>query len=388
MKVAFFTHYGSYSHGSNRSLVNLIDGLRPHGVQALVVHPPDSVSSPLSLKPVLKARGVPTVAADVAWWVAAMPSRRGAFRRFLRNVRSLPQVCRQLRTWGCDVLYTNSSVIPFGAMSAVCMNRPHIWHIREFSDLDFSLRPDWGQPVFRRVIARSAATVAVSHAVRSHVLRGRQARRCSVVYNGVAFRREFDRLHEVYGDPTKARHHGFTFSILGTVRPSKGQAEAIRALACACRTHPGVRLLVAGDGRRGYTEECKDLAARLGIAERVVFLGYVDDPYSVYMESDAIVVCSRNEGMGRVTVEAMSACRPVIGFDNAGTAELIVHGFNGLLYRDGDGRLADCMRKLADDPAGARQMGLNGWRAGREKYCIEMYAEKIYGVLSAVVEAS
>jgi len=40
-------------------------------------------------------------------------------------------------------------------------------------------------------------------------------------------------------------------------------------------------------------------------------------------------MCSRHEAMGRVTVEAMSACLPVIGFDNGGTAELIEHERSG-----------------------------------------------------------
>ena len=39
MKIAFFTHYGDWKYGSNRSLINLIDGLQEYDVEALVVSP-------------------------------------------------------------------------------------------------------------------------------------------------------------------------------------------------------------------------------------------------------------------------------------------------------------------------------------------------------------
>jgi glycosyltransferase involved in cell wall biosynthesis len=94
---------------------------------------------------------------------------------------------------------------------------------------------------------------------------------------------------------------------------------------------------VVGEGK---IDQLKALAHDLGVADRVEFWGYIDDPYKAYLASDAVLMCSKNEAMGRVTVEAMSACRPVIGYDQAGTSEIIEHGRTGLLYRGGPEALA------------------------------------------------
>jgi len=61
-------------------------------------------------------------------------------------------------------------------------------------------------------------------------------------------------------------------------------------------------------------------------------------------------MCSTNEVMGRVTAEAMSACKPVIGYDNAGTSELIDQRYTGLLYRGGVENLAETMKEAVDNP--------------------------------------
>jgi glycosyltransferase involved in cell wall biosynthesis len=85
-------------------------------------------------------------------------------------------------------------------------------------------------------------------------------------------------------------------------------------------------------------------------------------------------MCSRNEAMGRVMVEAMAAVKPVIGYNSGDTSELISHEFNGLLYEGGHKELASCMLRLMENPAWARKMRENGWRTVRENFFVEAYA--------------
>jgi glycosyltransferase involved in cell wall biosynthesis len=119
---------------------------------------------------------------------------------------------------------------------------------------------------------------------------------------------------------------------------------------------PGVRLLLVGGaggtGDQGYMDGCRALAAELGVQDRVEFWGYVPDPERAFLAADVALMCSRSEAMGRVTAEAMSACRPVIGFDAGGTSELIDHGRTGLLYGDPES-LVECMLRYASDPGGS-----------------------------------
>ena len=108
----------------------------------------------------------------------------------------------------------------------------------------------------------------------------------------------------------------------------------------------------------------------------------MDYPYDVYRDSDAVLMCSRSEAMGRVTVEAMSATLPVIGYDNAGTSELIEHEHTGLLYRGEHQELASAMRRVLSDPGLAQKMGENAWKAARSKFSIEVYSRSVYDIIA------
>jgi glycosyltransferase involved in cell wall biosynthesis len=252
--------------------------------------------------------------------------------------------------------------------------------MREFGQPDHGLIADWGIGIHKRIIGKATARIAVSDAIRSYYARGRTAGHIHLIYNGIAFERKFDELR-ARGTASHTGDHPTTFAIIGFMRPQKAQHEAIRALALAAKSLNRVRLLVVGGGEPAYVSHCQNLAAELGVEEDVEFWGYTDDPYQPILEADALVMCSRNEGMGRVTAEAMAACRPVIGFDRAGTSELVRDGYNGLLYTEGSEQLADCMVRLGQDKAWARELGLNGWEWARETCCVETYAKRVYDVL-------
>lgn len=394
MRIAFFTHYTEL-YGANRSLLNLLDGLKPYGVEPLVIAPCRG-----AVTHALDERGVPCLVVPSAWWCSEPPaagrgpgqllaryrSRRDAVARMRANLVAAFRLKRDLQRWGVELLYTNSSVIPLGALVATMLNKPHVWHLREFGDLDYNLAPDWGRTLFNSLIARADAQICVSQAIASHYHEALRNGKWHVVYNGVAPMGQIDHLRE-RSDPYADTCTPFVFSIIGLVHPKKGQEVAIRALAVVKRSHPKVRLLIAGADDRGGAEvaRLRRLTAELGVEGEVSFIGYVEDPYVVYTQSHAVLMCSENEGMGRVTVEAMTASRPLVGYDHGGTKELVLHEVNGLLYTGGAPELATCMLRLAQAPEQARRMGEKGWHLSREKYCIESYASRIHAICCGVL---
>jgi glycosyltransferase involved in cell wall biosynthesis len=282
-----------------------------------------------------------------------------------------------------DAVYTNVSVIPIGGMAALWLGRPHVWHIREFGDRDFQFYFNWGERMDRWFLRRATARIAVSAAVRSHVLPGcSEACQTRVVYNGVVRTAELDRLHGQARE-TRGIRQPYTFLMVGAVYPRKGQMTAIQALAALRRRSSDARLVIVGEGQ---VAECQELAAELGVADRVEFWGYQPDPAVAYRAADAVLMLSPNEAMGRVTVEAMAACRPVIGYDNAGTSELIQHEQNGLLYQDGVEALVACMERCVRSPEWARELGEQGWESVRGSYTVETYARQVYAILERAAQ--
>lgn len=389
MKVAFVTHYTTL-YGANRSLLDLIDGLSVLGVQAFVVVPSDG-----DFVCALKKRKIPFLIVAHQWWSSDVTSQDGAsnrviqylkwcksiFYRFRRNISFVTLVARQLREWNVDVIYTNSSVIPLGALVALWMGKPHIWHIREFGDLDYRLTYDWGKSLTNYFFCKAQAQIYNSEAISAHFAARVHKGKGHIVYNGVLRKDEMFELRERV-NVKATKHDKFVFAIVGFIHPNKGQDAAIRALSVLNDSFSDVELIIAGDG--GDAKYLNDLARNCGILEKVKFLGYVENPYEVFMQSDAVLMCSKYEAMGRVTVEAMAASKPVIGYKSGGTVELILHEFNGLLYEGGYRELAVCMRRFVERPQWAKEMGENGWRIATARFTIETYATKIKTIIEAV----
>lgn len=134
---------------------------------------------------------------------------------------------------------------------------------------------------------------------------------------------------------------------VGRLVPDKNIPCLLRALAAL---PPEVRpwLAVAGDGplRAGLAS----LAAELGLAAGVRFLGERSDPVALMQAADFLVLPSRQEGLSNVLLEAMATGCPVVASAVGGTPELVVDGHTGLLFADDDaGALASCLRRLSQD---------------------------------------
>jgi glycosyltransferase involved in cell wall biosynthesis len=381
-RVAFITHYTEL-YGANLSLLNLIDGLGQYGVHAHVICPEGG-----DLLGVLARRGVPAAVLPFEWWVSPHRILLGTATRLVRNIRRLRPLATQINRWGCDLVYSNSSVFAVGAMAAAELELPHVWHLREFGRRDYDLWPDFGARLARLGFRTADAIVCVSHALRRVLLGRNPPAHSRVVYNGVAREAEFDARRQA-AEAVQGRRQPFTFVLVGRFRESKGQAVAIQAFAKVAASFPDVRLLlVGGAGQTGdseYFDRCRTLAAAMRVTDRVEFWGYIPDPERAFLAADAALMCSRNEAMGRVTAEAMSACRPVIGFDNGGTSELIDHGRTGLLYRGGAGALAECMTRYVTDPDLARRHGEAGWHVARRRHTTEVYVAQIHEVLNGML---
>lgn len=379
MRVTFITHYATL-YGANRSLLNLIDGLRAHGVESSVV-----CCSTGAITEELSKREIPYCVFPIRWWLnPATPFQRlGGLKRFLQNVCRIPALKKLVLPWQPDIIYSNSSATPMGALLAESLGKPHVWHIREFGTLDYNLKYDLGDAFYKYWLNRAARVIAISHVIKDEVLKGVHAT-IHIIYNGVISTDELENLAR--GDSTETdQSSGFSFVIAGLINPAKGQLDAINALAIVHRTHPQVELLIAGTGYDGDIQKVRELSEELEVAANVHLLGFVDNIFSVFGRSDAVLMCSRFEGFGRVTAEAMAAGKPVIGYNSAGTAEIIDHGINGLLYDGGAENLAACMNRLIEDRQLALELGKNGREKAKKEFTVEAYAEKVYAVLNSVV---
>jgi glycosyltransferase involved in cell wall biosynthesis len=156
--------------------------------------------------------------------------------------------------------------------------------------------------------------------------------------------------------------------VIGRIVERKGVGNVIEALAQL----PGVELLIAGGPATDLldtdpeVQRLREVARRLGVADRVRFLGAVSrrDVPALTCSSDVVVAVPWYEPFGIVPVEAMACGRPVVGSAVGGLLDTVVPGVTGELVppRRPD-LLAPVLRKLLDDPARRTAYG----RAGRAR---------------------
>jgi glycosyltransferase involved in cell wall biosynthesis len=379
VKIAFVTHYGALL-GANRSLLHLVTGLRRwHGVEPLVLCP---------------ERGAFTEALEregVACWVKPFANAAYTIRtralyafpwRWYRTRRViLPALVAALREFQPDVVHSNSSAVALGWQLAEALEKPHVWHIREFGTFDYRLIHPLGKRLFFEKLERSAAVILISRALRSILPPGFSAP-VHVIYNGIGPEAG---LREAYAAARRRAPDGlFRFLLIGLLHPQKQQDVAIEAFAPVGRRYPHARLVLAGDGRRGYAEKLRAMVRRLGLEEKVVFTGYVPSPAPLFAAADAVLMCSRYEAMGRVTAEAMAFGKPVIGFAGGATPELIRHGETGFLYRE-PGELTDFMLQLIENQNTVEKIGEHAHRFALENFTDERYTAAFFAVVKGLL---
>lgn len=207
----------------------------------------------------------------------------------------------------------------------------------------------WNKRNRRREVARrSDAIIVPSNYLKQMVTRwGAASSRVHVVYNALP-----PESHAVTVSPAEARAqlelHPTRPYILTAARlvAWKGIDNFIEALHAV----PDVTLLVAGDGVE--REKLERLAASVGVAERVQFLGRVPrEDVALYMRAvDYVGLYSGYEGLSHVLLESLEAGTPVIASNKGGNPEVIQHGINGLLVRYKDSAaLADVLRTAFAD---------------------------------------
>lgn len=188
------------------------------------------------------------------------------------------------------------------------------------------------------------------------VARGLRRERIRVIHNGVDV--EF-----FAPDAAAERTPEPTFLYLGRLKRYKRIDLAVEAVARLAREGTPARLVIAGKGDE--EPRLRALVDRLGIADRVVFEGFVSEERKreLLRRSWATVLPSPKEGWGITNVEAAACATPAVASDAPGLRESVVHGRTGLLVPHGDvAALADALRSLAADRGRVETLG----RAARE----------------------
>ena len=183
----------------------------------------------------------------------------------------------------------------------------------------------WAGYVLAPLLTRYASrTICVSDDLVRHVVRdcrgagGRIVR----IYNPIAI----DRAKPAVDERTLAARPPVVIAV-GRLVAQKDYATLIEAVALLPDT--GVRLAIYGEGPE--QSKLKELAEHLGVASRIDWCGYVQQPWNAYATGRCFVLSSQNEAFGNVVVEALASGLPVVSTACGGPTEILDDGRYGTL---------------------------------------------------------
>lgn len=287
----------------------------------------------------------------VQWVAAARPiaaTRVVPRPRSGHDWRSLAAHLRVIREIDPDIVHANLSS-PWSCQYAIAaagpLRGPRVVAVYQLVVPPISGRQRFAKRLTARLVDRH---VGVGEQTSREVqeLLGLEHGSVSTIHNGVP-----DQEHH----PLPRPRGGPLVGAIGRLEVQKGFDTLIRAVAQI----EGATLVLTGDGSQRSSLE--RLASSLGVADRIVWTGWSDDPRGYFPSLDVVALPSRFEGFPLVALEALLASSAVVASDVGSVAEVVRDGETGLLVPPEDPRaLAGAIRSLLADEQLRRRLGAQG----------------------------
>jgi L-malate glycosyltransferase len=212
------------------------------------------------------------------------------------------------------------------------------------------------KPFNRFALKNVERAIAVSDAVLPELVKIFSAEKVCVIPNGTyippddrdAGRKMRKEFREQYSLPQDAPVIG----TLGELKALKGQHDLILAAAAVAKEIPACRFVVVGrdnTDRGEYRDQLKREAAELGIADKFVWLEWLEDTAPFHSAIDVFVSPSHSESFGLAILEAMAYGKPIVATETDGARHLIANC--GCLVPIGDpAALASALIRVVRDP--------------------------------------
>ncbi len=325
MKILFISNSSQLS-GAPAALLHLVLALKDLGHECAVMLP--DAKGPMQKK--LKAAEI-QMFTEQKYGLSIYPRCINPFkrRRRLEKLQNrdllLSYVGYVLDCFKPDIVHTNVGPMDFAAEVCRLRGIPHVWHLREYQDLDFKMKFYPSQEKFREMIhGEWNHCIAITADIFNHFNLRLSDR---VIYDGVFDEGDFvpegQKLIKAEEKPEVQEKY---FLYAARIEKAKGFDVLARAFRKFIAENEGWKLVVAGRPCGFYALRWKLFCRRTLPKGSVKFLGQSDRVKELMRGSAATVVPSRYEAFGFTTAEAMLQGCTVIGRDTAGTREQFDNG--------------------------------------------------------------
>jgi len=326
----------------------------------------------------------------------ASMERTAFFANFLSAGLGIPAYLRRLRDavreFRPNLLHSNGFKMHLLSRYAPKPTVPVVWHIHDY----VGSRPVTA-PLLRLCSSRCATAVTNSSSVAQDVRSVcTQNLNIESVYNGIDTEtftpngRAID-LDDIAGLPPLDKRV-LRIGLLGTFARWKGHETFLRALAMLDPATSFRGYVVGGpiyqtNGSQYTLMELKSLTQTLGLANRVGFTGFIDEPAAAIRSLDIVVHASTEpEPFGLVIVEAMACGKAVIVSDCGGASEIVHDQVNALTHKPGDAAgLAAVIQQLSEDAGLRARLGEAARRTAEQRFTRTRFASEFVRIYRRLV---
>ena len=368
-----FPFVGDTIGGSHISTLLLIQHLDRRRFKPLAV-----VHEPGPLTEHLERQGVPYELLPLTAYVGRQPT---AWRQIAALANTLDPIRRFLRRHGVAIVHTQDARMHVTWMLPARLAKiAVVWH----------QRTRFAPSRLARLMMRLASQVVCISRFVLGSLPPAVARRARVIPNSVvADDRELDRAaHRAeLLRAADAPEDAFLIATIGNLRAVKRPLLFVEAAARMKRDLGRPLLLVVfGEDREGFEPRMRAIAAREGLADWLLFMGFRRPVEPWIAACDLVLAPSAGDAFGRTLVEAMLLGVPVVATDAGGHGEIVRHGETGLLVPpdDADAMAAACVT-LVQDPELASAIADRAREDALARFGIARHVEAVEGTYRAAL---
>lgn len=380
MNNIVFLHSSSELYGSDRSLLNLVKNLDKDKFNITVILPEDG---PLVDK-INSFDNVEVIINELAVLRRKNLSLSGMSKYFIELMRSIKFINNLIKEKSIDIVYTNTSVIFVGGISAKICKVKSVWHIREI------IKSKYERFIVSKIVnIFSDYIIANSKATAEAISKNKD--KVKVVYNAIDIEKNsgLEDIDEVYKEVAATivkSNNKIKIGMAGRINRWKGQKLFVDMAKLVSEENDNVEFLIAGDVYKGedyILDDLKGYILESGVKDKIGLLGQVDNMSNFYKKLDIFVLPSiQPEPFGLVVIEAMNNKLPVVATNHGGPVEIIDNNIDGFLVDYKDAReMAQVVNKLVKDKELRNYIATNAEKKVKEKFNVSRYVDEISYIL-------
>lgn len=378
MNILYIAAESSIS-GANKSMCILAKKIEKEGNNVYVILP-----APGPIENELKLRNIQYKIIYSKDWTVTLTNnplmnRLRAIKRKIYNIKAIIEIRKYIKNKDINIVHNNSISSYVGAIAGYKEKCRVVWHLREFLEEDHGIKICEGFN-HKKIINKADCIINISNAVYYKYKNIYDVKKMVMIYNGIEIK-EFLNKKEILNKEK------VNIAVVGRITEGKGQNALVNAINMMNENkRRELNVSLVGENKNKYAISLIKKVKKLKLEDIVKFDGVIYEISKCYSNMDIVIVTSRNEAFGRVSVEAMLEGCLVIASNTGANSEIISHMKTGLLYENNNDKdLKDKIEFAINNKKKSQIIAKNGQEYALNNFSSDKNASEILKIYKKIL---